>query len=226
MLIRLAAPLLLALPMLTVASTSQDVRIATKDGAALDATFFPAAQPGPAAVLFRNCDQTRESVAGFAAALQARGVSVISYEYRNGQAPGMSYRETRVSDAQSVREWLVRQPGIDAHRLAALGGSCGVLAALDFARSASPDVRAAVVMSGGGDDGQRKFIQSAPHLAIFGIGSRPEGAPEYIDLITSASSNPATRRIMLEERVHGTFMLDQPATRESVIAWLVERLKQ
>jgi dienelactone hydrolase len=224
--VRVVASLLLATPVWLAASAGNDVRIAAKDGSSIEATFFPAAKPGPAAVIFRNCDQNRSSVADFAAALQARGVSVITYEYRSGLAAGKSYRETRVSDSEDVHDWLIRRQGVDAHRLAALGGSCGVLAAMDFARRFSPDVRAAVIMSGGGDQSQQTFVRDASHLAIFGIGSRPEGAPELIDSLTSASSNPATRRIMLEERAHGTLMLDLPATRKSVIDGLLERLAQ
>jgi dienelactone hydrolase len=223
---RFIASLLVATPVWLAAAAGNDVRITAKDGSTIDATFFPAANPGPAAVMFRNCDQKRSSVADFAAALQARGVSVISYEYRSGQAAGKSYRDTRISDSEDVHDWLVRQPGIDPHRLAAIGGSCGALSALDFARRYSPDVRAAVVMSGGADEELRKFIQSAPHLAILAIGSRPEGAPEYLDSIAAASSNPSTRRVMLEERAHGTFMLDLLATRQSAIAWLLARLAQ
>jgi dienelactone hydrolase len=207
-----------------LAAGGTDVRIVTKSQPALEATFFAASVPAPAAVIFRNCDETRGSVAAFATALQARGVSVVTYEYRTGDAPGKTYRETRLSDMEDVHDWLVRQAGVQSTRLAAIGGSCGVLAALDFARRYAPDVRAAVVMSGGGDEQQRAFVRSAAHLAVFGIGSRPEGAPELIDAITNASSNPATRRVMLEERRHGTFMLDDAATRDSVIAWLLEQL--
>jgi dienelactone hydrolase len=125
---------------------------------------------------------------------------------------------------EDVHDWLARQPGVTSTRLAAIGGSCGVQAALTFARRYAPDLRAAIVTSGGADEDLHGFVRTASHLAILGIGSRPEGAPELIDDITRVSPHPATRRLMLEERRHGTFILDDPTMRATALAWLTAQL--
>ncbi|MEO8483781.1 MAG: hypothetical protein ABI634_16340 [Acidobacteriota bacterium] len=205
------------------AAGGTEVQIVTRDGASIGATFFAGA-PGPAVVIFRNCDAERASVTDLAVALQARGLSTLAYDYRPGLAPGRDYEQTRLVDMEDVHDWLARQPGVTSTRLAAIGGSCGVQAALVFARRYAPDVRAAIVMSGGVNEELHAFVRTAPHLAILGIGSRPEGAPELIDDITRASPHPATRRLMLENRRHGTFILDDPALRANALAWLTAQL--
>jgi signal transduction histidine kinase len=76
-----------------------DVEIASFDGLRLAATYYDPGRAGPGVVLFRNCDQGRASMDGFARKLAVRGAHVMVYDYREGQAAGRSWRDTRNGDA-------------------------------------------------------------------------------------------------------------------------------
>lgn len=69
---------------------ASDVEISSFDGHKLAATYYSPGKPGPAVVLFRNCDQNRGSMQGFARQLAERGAHVVVYDYRGGAAAGRS----------------------------------------------------------------------------------------------------------------------------------------
>ena len=141
-----------------------DVEIRSFDGARLAATYYDPGEPGPAVLLFRNCDQGRAGLDGFARKLAARGAHVIVYDYRNGQAAGRSWQETRSADADRVLAWLSSKPGVDHRRLGAVGGSCGVALALDFAASHTEQIKGLVILSGPSDSAPSRIRlpQSTP----------------------------------------------------------------
>src|SRR5512132_1868221 len=95
----------------------RDVRVMTADRVALEATYFPAPARGPGVIVFRNCDQNRRTLDAVATRLASRGVHVITYDYRNGEAAGKTWAQTRDADARAIHQWLVAQPGVDSTRL-------------------------------------------------------------------------------------------------------------
>jgi pimeloyl-ACP methyl ester carboxylesterase len=177
-------------------------------------------------VIFRNCDQQRGSVTGIAEQLRGRGFHVLTYDYRGGLAPGKNWSETRQSDMVDLHAWLVRQPGVDSTRLVAIGGSCGVQAALTFAQQFGQNVRAVVLMSGPAQPNQLAFLRSAAEgPAVFGLASLPEGAPHYIEEIVAASKHKATRTVIIEKAAHGTFILEDTPIARMVLDWLDQLIR-
>jgi dienelactone hydrolase len=206
-------------------ATRTDVRIPTRDATALEATYYSPGKPGPAAVVFRNCDQKRGAVEPFALQLRDSGVHVVVYDYRGGLMQGRDWNATRRADFAAVRDWLVTQPGADSLRLAAIGGSCGVQVALQFAMDYAPNVKAALIMSGPHTDAQREFVARTQELALLAVASAGEGSEQYMKPIAAVARHPASRMIVLPGRSHGTNMLTDPTGLDTTaLAWLGARL--
>lgn len=221
----LIAGILSALSTFTQNAT-RDLQIQSFDGQPLGATYYNPGRAGPAAILFRNCDQKRSDLAEIAGTVSALGVHVVAWDYRNGQAGDLSWRETRARDASAVHDWLVSQPGVDRERVVGIGGSCGVSLAIDFAERHATSVRGLVLLSGPATTNQKAFLSRTPSIAIFGAASKAEGAAVfYIDSIVKASRNPASRQSSPDDAGHGIRMLTQDgALGASVLAWIRERL--
>lgn len=203
----------------------QQVDIPAFDGIALHASYYAPKSAGPAIVIFRNCDRDRTSLDTFAQQLVALGIHTVTYDYRAAEAPGLGWRETRLRDAEAVASWLVKQPGVDSTRLIAIGGSCGVALALDFAQHHIPTPRGLILLSGPSDPAQRTFVARTPGMAIFGGASQAEGAAvPNIDSVVRASANTASRLLTPANGGHGTEMLTfTPDFRVAVLAWIRDR---
>ena len=204
----------------------RDVRIRSFDGVELAATYYDPGKNGPGVVLFRNCDQRRMSMDGFARKLAARGAHVIVYDYRGGEAAGRSWSDTRIGDADRVHAWLLAQSGVDRTRLAVAGGSCGVALALDFAARHAEQVKGIVILSGPSDSTQRAFIARTPGIGVLGAASVEEGAAVgYIQPVVEASRNRASRMVVLHGAGHGTEIFKGSASFEATaLDWLAGRL--
>ncbi|HUQ19638.1 MAG TPA: alpha/beta fold hydrolase [Gemmatimonadaceae bacterium] len=203
------------------------VEIPSFDGSRLSATYYDPGVGGPGVVFFRNCDENRASMDGFARKLAERGAHVVVYDYRGGVAAGRSWRDTRIGDADRVYAWLSSKPAVDRTRLAAVAGSCGVTVSLDFAASHADHFKGVVVLSGPSDSAQRAFITRTSSIGILGALSVEEGpgVVSNIEPIVKASSNKASRMIILKGAGHGTEILKGSASFEKIaLDWLAARL--
>jgi dienelactone hydrolase len=206
--------------------SAQDVSISARDGVTLQATYYSPGRPGPAAIIFRNCDQRRVAVDAFAAKFRDRGAHVVVYDYRPGLMAGKDWLETRAEDAAAVHAWLVRQAGVDSLRVATIGGSCGAQLALQSAMSNSPRVKAAVLLSGPSSDAAKAFVARSPHLAVLAVASAGENSEQYVKPVADSSRNPHSRLIVLPGRAHGTNMLIEPTGLDATaLTWLAARLE-
>jgi dienelactone hydrolase len=203
----------------------RDVRIPASDGHSLEATNYDPGRPGPAVILFRNCDQKRQANDTFARKLRDRGIHVVSYDYRDGLIAGRDWQGTRADDAKSVRDWLATNSAVDRARFGAVGGSCGVQIALQFAMAFAPHVKAAVILSGPHSDAQRAFVASTNAFAILAVASEGEGSEQYMKPIAEASRHPRSRLVVLKGLSHGMEMLTNDTGLEpEALRWLADRL--
>ena len=208
-----------------IVSAQREVRIAASDGYALEATYYDPGKPGPAVILFRNCDQNRQANHAFAEKLRDRGIHVVSYEYRNGVIAGRDWQGTRADDAKSIRAWLALSTSVDTARLGAVGGSCGVQVALQFAMAFAPHVKAAVILSGPHSQEQRAFVARTAGFSVLAVASEGEGSEQYMKPIAQASRHPQSRLVVLAGRSHGMLMLsDATGLEPEVLRWLTDRL--
>lgn len=202
------------------------VDIAAADRVPLHATYFAAERAGPGVVIFRNCDNERSALDAFGERLRALGIHTVTWDYRPGVAQNLDWSTTRLRDAQAVAAWLQQQPGVDSTRMVAIGGSCGVSLALDFAMHRRAPLRGVVILSGPSEPEHLAFVARTPSLAVFGGASTLEGAAvSYVDTVVRASRNPASRLLELPDAGHGTLMLTQTAAfGDSAVAWIRARL--
>ena len=67
----------------------RDVTLSAADGTALKATYYAAAQPGPAVLLLHMCNTTRKSWEPLGPQLAAAGIHALSVDYRGfGESGG------------------------------------------------------------------------------------------------------------------------------------------
>ena len=208
-----------------VGAQQREVRIVASDGYSIEATYYDPGKPGPGVILFRNCDQNRQANDAFARKLRDRGIHVVSYDYRNGVIAGRDWQGTRTDDAKSIRAWLASSTAADTARLGAVGGSCGVQVALQFAVAFAPHVKAAVILSGPHAEEQRAFVARTSEFSILAVASEGEGSEQYMRPIAQASRHPQSRLIVLKGRSHGMLMLsDDTGLEPGVLRWLTDRL--
>src|SRR5687768_7627404 len=118
---------------------ARDVTLAAADGARLKATYYAAAQPGPAVLLLHMCNTTRRSWDPLVPQLAAAGIHALTLDYRGfGESGGDRFEGAAPQDAQrtidekwpgdidKAYDFLIGQPGVDKSRIGAAGGSCGV----------------------------------------------------------------------------------------------------
>src|SRR4051794_26372501 len=138
----------------------RDISVAAADGTSLQATYYPAAEPGPAVVLLHMCNTTRKSWTLLAPQLAAAGIHTLTMDYRGfGESGGDRYGSMPPQDAQKIigDKWptdidaayafLVAQRGVDRTRIGVAGASCGVTQAVHFAER-HPEVRSVVLLAG------------------------------------------------------------------------------
>src|SRR5262245_20074044 len=68
-------------------STVRPIEVLSVGDVRIGATYYDPHKPGPAVVVFRNCDQVRASVEEFGRKLSAAGVHVVTFDYRETAAP-------------------------------------------------------------------------------------------------------------------------------------------
>ncbi|WP_433037725.1 alpha/beta hydrolase [Actinomycetospora sp. CA-053990] len=112
----------------TVVARGQDVVLTTADDVRLGAWFVPASGPRrDVTVLVANGNAGDRSMrAPLAAALSARGLDVLLFDYRGfGGNPGSPSEEGLYADARAARDHLVRDRGVPPQRMLYLGESLG-----------------------------------------------------------------------------------------------------
>ncbi|MDD7932367.1 alpha/beta hydrolase [Actinomycetospora straminea] len=125
----------------TMLAQGEDVVLTTADGLRLGAWFAPAqGERRDVTVLVTNGNAGDRSLrAPLAAALTARGLDVLLFDYRGfGGNPGRPSEDGLLADARAAREHLVRERGVAPDRLIHLGESLGSAVAARLATEAPP----------------------------------------------------------------------------------------
>lgn len=127
-------------PAADVLPGARDVTLRTADGLELGAWFVPGRGPGAdgTVVLVANGNAGDRSVrAPLAAALAARGLSVLLFDYRGyGGNPGTPTEDGLALDVRAARTWLVDELG--AQRIVYYGESLGAAVVTELATEHPP----------------------------------------------------------------------------------------
>jgi dienelactone hydrolase len=219
----------------------RDVTVAATDGTQLKATYYAAAQPGPAVLLLHMCNTTRKSWEPLAPQLAAAGIHALAIDYRGfGESGGDRFdtmppleaqkvvNDKWPSDVDAAYAFLVAQPGVDKTRIGAAGGSCGVNQAVQLARR-HPEIRSLALLAGPADPEGLRFIERAHWLPIFAAAAADDQydahAPELMEWILALSGNPRNKFSGFREGKHGTEIFGpHPELPKQIVAWYVDTL--
>jgi dienelactone hydrolase len=216
------------------------VDLKASDGTLLKATYFAAAKPGPGVLLLHACNQQRKAWDGLAEHLTAKGINVLTVDYRGyGESGGARFeklpqeeenklvRGTWPGDIDVAYEYLLVQPGVRHDRIGAGGASCGVNNSIQLARR-HPEVKALMLLSGGTNRGGRLFLQSSKNLPVFVAGAEDDEFGQVMDTMQwlfSVSSDSESRFQRYATGRHGTEMFaPHPELMDFITNWFVATL--
>jgi pimeloyl-ACP methyl ester carboxylesterase len=219
------------------AQAQKDLDLKAEDGTPLKATYYAAPKPGPGVVLLHMCNSNRKAWAGLAPMLAAKGIHVLALDYRGygDSGGGKQDKWTPEERARAQAQWpsdidkayaaLIAQPGVDAKRMGAGGGSCGVNNAIQLARR-HPEVTALVLLAGGTDVEGEKFLESAPWIPIYAVGAHDDGTiVETLRWVVGFSSNPQNQLKEYDKGGHGTELFAVHKDLEpAIVAWFEKHL--
>ena len=239
--LRVLLVLVLAAPGYAQAPPPRDVTLTAADGTPLKATYYAAAQPGPAVLLLHMCNTTRKSWEPLAPQLAAAGIHALSLDYRGfGESGGASADALAAQDAQRIitekwpgdidkaYEFLLAQPGVNKARIGAAGGSCGVNQAVRFA-ARHPEVGSLALLAGGLDVEGIRFLTETPWVPIFAAAAADDqydaNAPDTMRFILALSGNPRNKFSGFKDGKHGTEIFGpHPELPKQIVAWYVDTL--
>src|SRR5262245_21038181 len=195
---RLALGTIVVAAMLAVAckpeahSLERAVESSSPDGVTLKATLFPSTSPGPAVLLLHQCDDRRTVWDPLGQRLAAAGITALAIDYRGfGESGGERYdalsNEQKAavtatawpSDFDAALAFLSRQAGVDAGRMGAAGGSCGVNNVIHLAQSHAT-IKALALLAGPADREARAFIEAPGAPPVFTAAAADDRYADFV----------------------------------------------
>lgn len=152
-----------------------EVSIQSANGKRLFGWFIPAAgdAPAPAVAVLHGWGSNAEMMLPLAAPLHHAGYAVLLFDARNhGRSDGDSFSSMPrfAEDLEHALDWLARQPGVDAERMAALGHSVGAAAAL-LAASRRRSLAAVISIAAfAHPDGMMRRLLASHHIPYMPLG--------------------------------------------------------
>ncbi|HEX2214114.1 MAG TPA: alpha/beta hydrolase [Mycobacterium sp.] len=126
-------------PAATQLPNGLDVVLEADDGIRLGAWYFPVDGGGPAVLVCNGNGGDRAMRVALAAALNARGMSVLLFDYRGyGGNPGKPTEDGLAADARAAQAWLAAQPGVE--EIVYFGESLGAAVAVGLTMHRPPAV--------------------------------------------------------------------------------------
>jgi dienelactone hydrolase len=215
------------------AAEKKDVAIKAPDGVMLKASYYSPGRPGPAMMLFHQCNMDRHAWDGLAKDLADAGFHVLTMDLRGfGESGGEKLTsqgpqraETWNSDADAAYAYLLAQKGVDKSRIAAGGASCGVTLSSDLA-ARHHEIKALVLLSGGTSEMARAYLAATPSLPVFGAASEGDtNAAKGIKEAVEASKNPRSTLKIYPGTEHGVPMFPKhPDLEPTIVSWLKTQL--
>jgi pimeloyl-ACP methyl ester carboxylesterase len=166
-------------------ATPRPIEVKSADGTLLKGTYFPAAKPGPGAILFHQSNRNRQSWEAVACRLAASGISTVTIDDRGyGDSSGNKedHEDHHDADLDSAFEYLISQPGVQRDTIGAAGaGWLGVDDSVELARRHPTAVKSLVLISGETLLPQLRFLRQASNLPGLFIVSDDDEYPPTVE---------------------------------------------
>src|SRR5437016_1072579 len=198
-----------ATPSATPVSPSQQpqpgraVDLKASDGTILKASYFAAAKPGPAVLLYHQSNRTRKEWDMVGRQLAAAGINTLTVDVRgHGETGGQeSHGEARKKqsplDLDAAFQYLISQPGVKGDVIGIGGaGVIGVENSVETARRHSDQVKSLVLLSGETSRDGLQFLRQASQLPeLFVVADDDEYPPivEGMELLYITASSPSRK---------------------------------
>src|SRR5437868_1245371 len=173
------------------------------DGTILKASYFAAARPGPAVLLYHQSNRTRKEWDDVARQLAAAGINTLTVDVRgHGETGGQeSHGEARKKqwplDLDAAFQYLISQPGVRRDVIGIGGaGVIGVENSVETARRHADQVKSLVLLSGETSRDGMKFLRQASQLPeLFVVADDDEYSPivEAMELLYITASSPSRK---------------------------------
>src|SRR5881392_2491825 len=184
-------------------SNGRAVDLKSYDSTVLKGTYFPAAKPGPAVLLYHQSNRTRKEWDMVARQLAAAGINTLTVDVRgHGETGGQeSHGEARKKqwplDLDAAFQYLISQPGVKRD-LIGIGGAgvIGVENSVEAARRHPAEVKSLVLLSGETLREGLDFLRQASQLPeLFVVADDDEYAPivEAMELLYVTASSPSRK---------------------------------
>lgn len=202
---------------------ASQVTFRTSDGVTIAATWYEAADSGPAVVLVPMYTRTRDDWRAFAEKLNAAGLSALAIDLRgHGGSGGASAPSPAMAlDVRAAIDFVATRPGVRGIGVAgaSLGASAALIAAAD-----APAVRGVALLSLVSDyrgvrvDAAVKKYGGRP-LYLVASTDDPLAARTLRGLVAEAP--PAREQRLSLVAAHGTIILERdPDVAASMVDWL------
>ena len=216
---RLAAPALVAVALLGACSSDDEerapvpesaeaVEIRTEDGLTLDGRYFRGHSEQQLVILLHAYPSDQTEWFDFAEALQGRGLSVLTLDFRGyGASEGSKDADASALDTRAAIEWARSR---DAEQIALVGASMGGTAAIVAATEAAVTgvVAISAPVSMGGMDAEDAIAEiEAPILLI--AAEDDISAAESLDELAEDAGLDGDRVLLVGGRAHGTELLGE-----------------
>ena len=179
------------------------VDLKASDGTILKASYFAAAKPGPAVLLYHQSNRTRKEWDMVARQLAAAGINTLTVDVRgHGESGGQEGRgEARKKqwplDLDAAFQYLISQPGVKRDVIGIGGaGVIGVENSVETARRHSAEVKSLVLLSGETLREGLDFLRQASQLPeLFVVADDDEYPPivEGMELLYITASSPSRK---------------------------------
>src|SRR5438270_2480219 len=179
------------------------VDLKASDGTILKASYFAAAKPGPAVLLYHQSNRTRKEWDMVARQLAAAGINTLTVDVRgHGETGGQeSHGEARKKqwplDLDAAFQYLISQPGVKRDVIGIGGaGVIGVENSVETARRRSDQVKSLVLLSGETSRDGLQFLRQASQLPeLFVVADDDEYSPivEAMELLYITASSPSRK---------------------------------
>src|SRR5437773_4506939 len=179
------------------------VDLKASDGTILKASYFAAAKPGPAVLLYHQSNRTRKEWEMVARQLAPAGINTLTVDVRgHGETGGQeSHGEARKKqwslDLDAAFQYLISQPGVKRDVIGIGGaGVIGVENSVEAARRHPAEVKSLVLLSGETLREGLDFLRQASQLPeLFVVADDDEYPPivEGMELLYITASSPSRK---------------------------------